>query len=92
MHYGAGRELPLGPDLMRDAAQYGGGFELTLDVPTVILHGRHDESVPVTLSERFAAGRPNVRLRVLESDHSLANQIDTIWDELRDFCGLQDQA
>ena len=92
MHYGAGRELPLGPDLMRDAAQYGGGFELALDVPTLILHGRHDESVPVALSERFAVGRPNVRRRVLESDHSLGNQIDTIWDELREFCGLQNQA
>ena len=92
MHYGAGRELPLGPDLMADAAHYSGGFDLTLALPVLILHGRRDESVPVALSQRFAAGRPNVRLRVLESDHSLVDQLDTIWAEMVAFFGLQDQA
>jgi pimeloyl-ACP methyl ester carboxylesterase len=92
MHFGAGRELPLGPDLMADAAQYGSGFDVTLDLPVLILHGRHDESVPVDLSLRFATGRSNVRLCVLDTDHGMVDELDTIWAEILPFFSLQDQA
>ncbi len=41
-------------------------------VPTVILHGAHDETVAISLSRAFAERRPNVRLVELDDDHRLA--------------------
>ncbi len=41
-------------------------------VPTVILHGVHDETVAVGLSRTFAKTRPNVRLIELDDDHRLS--------------------
>ncbi|WP_257297698.1 alpha/beta fold hydrolase [Haloarchaeobius sp. FL176] len=38
-----------------------------LDVPTLFVHGRHDEVVPVELAEQAAARAPNAELTVLES-------------------------
>ena len=40
-------------------------------VPTVILHGAHDETVTISLSRTPAKGRPNVRLVELDDDHRL---------------------
>lgn len=40
-------------------------------VPTVILHGVHDETVAVGLSRTFAKARSNVRLLELDDDHRL---------------------
>jgi pimeloyl-ACP methyl ester carboxylesterase len=40
-------------------------------VPTVILHGRADEAVPLAESETYRDRNPGTVLRVLEDDHSL---------------------
>jgi pimeloyl-ACP methyl ester carboxylesterase len=42
-----------------------------VSIPTLILHGVHDEAVPIALSREFAAGRPNVRLIELDDGHEL---------------------
>ena len=42
--------------------------------PTLIFQGRRDASVDYRTVERFASGRPNVTLSLLDDDHSLVAQ------------------
>lgn len=63
-------------------------YAVVLDRPMLIIHGRGDETVPVEQSERFASGRPQVELRLVESDHRLIDQVDTIWQAAVSFFGL----
>ena len=62
--------------------------DLNVTIPTLIFHGIHDDTVPAAQSTHFAAPRPNVDLRLLESDHQLLDQVDTIWAGMREFLGL----
>jgi pimeloyl-ACP methyl ester carboxylesterase len=82
-HYSAGREVPLSSRLITDARQY----EPFPDVrqPALIFHGRRDDVVPIELSERFAAMRPNAALRALDSDHELGDVLETMWRETSAF-------
>jgi hypothetical protein len=54
----------------------------------LIYHGVHDESVDYRHSVRFAQSRPNVALRLVESDHQLHDQLDNIWAEAIPFFNL----
>lgn len=82
-HYGAGEMRDLGYQILEDGAQYEDfpGFHQ----PALLFHGRSDASVPVRLSEDFAAGHSNVRLRVMESDHELINVLDALCSETLNF-------
>lgn len=73
-HYGLGGEAGLSWRLMEDAALYE--EEPAVRQPALIFHGVHDEVVPVEASRRFAAGRPNVELREMDSDHELLDVVD----------------
>ena len=42
-----------------------------IQVPTVILHGRSDEAVPLAESEAYRDRNPGTVLHVLEDDHGL---------------------
>lgn len=44
-------------------------------VPTLIMHGVHDDTVPIEHSRRFAEGRENVTLIELADDHQLIASI-----------------
>lgn len=82
-HYGQGRELPLGFQLMEDAA----GFEPFPHFlqPALIFHGNHDESVPVQQSLAFVRDRQNARLVRLESGHDLLDVLEPIWTQCETF-------
>jgi pimeloyl-ACP methyl ester carboxylesterase len=56
--------------------------------PTLVIHGRRDEIVPVEVSERWAAGQPNVQLEVVDDDHSLLAALPRI--EERALAWLRD--
>jgi uncharacterized protein len=86
-HYGAKTQLPLAYEFMTDLAQYD---EVTLQrpLPTLILHGRQDDVIPIQASRDFAASRPWVRLTELESDHALVDVQTQIWQAIQLFCGL----
>ncbi|WP_445223195.1 YqiA/YcfP family alpha/beta fold hydrolase [Calothrix sp. NIES-2100] len=86
-HYGEGRELPLNYDFVADAAQYQENL-LQRPIPTLILHGTEDEVIPIAASREFAQSRPWVELVELDSDHSLANVMEEIWQEIYRFCQL----
>ncbi|MCX7594161.1 MAG: alpha/beta fold hydrolase [Fischerella sp.] len=86
-HYGEGRSLPLSYDFVTDATQYQEEM-LQRFIPTLILHGKNDEVIPIQASRDFAKSRPWVDLVELNSDHALANVMTEIWQAIRRFCQL----
>lgn len=79
--------LPLSYEFVLDAAQYK-DEQLSRPVPTLILHGRQDEVIPIQASRDFAQ-RPWVQLIELNSDHALGNVMAEIWQAIQIFCRLQ---
>lgn len=86
-HYSEERSLPLHYHFLEDARQYQTD-ELLRVVPTLILHGRHDLTIPIDASRQYAKERSWVKLIELESDHSLSDVMPEIWQEIRNFCQL----
>jgi pimeloyl-ACP methyl ester carboxylesterase len=85
-HYGAGAMRSLGYQLAEDSAQYVDFPDFKQ--PALIYHGSRDASVPVSLSERFSAGRPNVTLRVVDSDHELIDVLEPVCAGVIEFLKL----
>ncbi|NET57629.1 MAG: alpha/beta fold hydrolase [Symploca sp. SIO2E6] len=86
-HYQEKRSLPLHYNFVEDARQYQSD-ELWRVVPTLILHGRHDETIPIDASRQYAKERSWVELIELTSDHYLKDVMPEIWQEIRNFCQL----
>lgn len=86
-HYGAKKNLPISYEFVKDLSRYS-DQEIHKFVPTLILHGTHDEVIPIQASQNFAATRPWVELIELDSDHSLANVMPQIWQAICRFCQL----
>ena len=86
-HYGEQRELPLSYDFLTDANQYQEQV-LQRPIPTLILHGQHDEVIPIQASRDFAQKRSWVELIELNSDHALSNVMMEIWQAIEDFCQI----
>ena len=86
-HYGEEEKLPLSYDFVTDATQYK-EEALQRPIPTLILHGRHDDVIPIQASREFAQKRPWVELVELDSDHGLGNVMTEIWQAIRIFCQL----
>lgn len=86
-HYAAQQLLPLGYQFLTDLRQYD---ETTLcrQLPTLILHGRQDQVIPIQASRDYAAIRPWVKLIELNSDHALTDVEAELWQALASFCGL----
>ena len=86
-HHREEGELPLSYDFLTDATQYSEEI-LKRSIPTLILHGKNDEVIPVEASRDFAHQHPWVKLVELDSDHSLGDMIPQIWQEIHSFCQL----
>jgi pimeloyl-ACP methyl ester carboxylesterase len=55
-------------------------------VPTTILHGRRDSLVPLSMSQRYVVGRPNVELVELDCGHfELIDPLAAAFDLVLDF-------
>lgn len=54
-------------------------------VPTLIIHGRNDDAVPVERSRTFAQGRGNVRLIEVDDGHELIDSLPLILAEAEAF-------
>jgi pimeloyl-ACP methyl ester carboxylesterase len=71
-----------------DAMQYR-EETIARSLPTLILHGKHDEVIPLQASRAFAKSRPWVQLIELDSDHALTNVSTEIWQAIQSFCALK---
>jgi hypothetical protein len=85
-HYGEKRQRRLHYGLIEDARRYPPAPDF--DQPCLILHGTNDDTVPVTESRDFAARHPGALLRELDSDHELANVLETVTAAGMDFLGF----
>ncbi len=70
-HYGANAPRRLGPALREDLPAWMHDEAWRIATPTVILHGRADDLVPLAVSEAYVKCNPHARLRVLEDGHDL---------------------
>lgn len=86
-HFGYKAERPLGYRFVEDAVQYEDDPDFSQ--PALVVHGSHDDVVPVEASESFAKSHPNVQLRVIESGHELTDSLDRLWYETAMFLGFQ---
>lgn len=87
-HYGLDRELPLHYDFFVDSTNHDEN-KLTRQLPILIIHGRQDDVVLPERSMEFAQKRPGVELQLVDSDHSLGNMVELIWQETQKFWGLK---
>lgn len=86
-HSATDTQRPVHYGLVEDLRRYD-SFAVDLELPTLIYHGRQDESVSHQDSVRFAEGRPNVDLRLLDTDHRLTGQLEAIGDGIIEFLEL----
>ncbi len=86
-HYGEGKEMPLSHDFLTDAHQYQEN-SLQRPLPTLILHGKNDDVIPIQASQEFAIHRPWVNLIELDSDHTLGNVMSETWQTIQLFCQI----
>ncbi|MEP0916777.1 alpha/beta fold hydrolase [Leptolyngbya sp. DQ-M1] len=86
-HYGIGGSLPLNYDIVSDLKNYDEA-QIKKPIPTLVLHGVHDEVIPIAQSRLYVKDRSWVNLIELDSDHSLVNQEAQIWQAIQEFCSL----
>ena len=85
-HYGYQEDRPLGYQILEDAQKYED--EPEFQQPALVLHGIHDEVVPVGISKSYAARYANVSLRLFDSGHELTNVLEDLWEETLRFLAL----
>lgn len=87
-HPSYGRQVPVRFQLWEDAGRYD-SLAVTPSVPTLVIHGTNDTVVDLRSVRRFADGRANVTLRLLEgADHQLQGRLDDVWEETARFLSL----
>jgi len=86
-HYGEAKKLPLNYGFVTDAAQYREEL-IARSLPTLVLHGKHDDVIPLQASFKFAKNRPWVQLIELDSDHALTDVSQELWQAIQRFCTL----
>jgi pimeloyl-ACP methyl ester carboxylesterase len=82
-HYGENKEVPLSYGVIIDATRWE-AFP-NVRQPALILHGTHDEVVPLQQSQTFVQGHPNARLVPLNSGHELTDVLEDVWNESECF-------
>jgi pimeloyl-ACP methyl ester carboxylesterase len=86
-HYAYQKERPLHFGQAEDILEYD-SYRVRVDIPILIFHGKHDQSVDYRQSIRFAEKYPNVTLHLLDSDHQLLDQTVFMRDEMTHFLGI----
>ena len=83
-HYGENKLIPLHYKFLQDADNYP-VTGLTRSLPTLIIHGIHDNVVPIQVSRDYAQQHSQVKLIELDSEHGLNDVRVKIWQETRNF-------
>lgn len=86
-HFEYGEPRPLNVAILDDAALHD-ARPLARALPTLIVHGLRDDTVPWQISEEYLARHPEAELLLFDSDHMLNDVLDRIWPHVRAFCGL----
>lgn len=86
-HYGLGGPRRVGFGLYEDAAAYD-AFDIALNLPTVVVQGRHDDVVDPGMVERWCATRPSAVLHLVDDGHQLRESLPFIWSACQRLFGL----
>jgi len=86
-HYGLKRNVNLQFQFFVDAQKYS-EEKLLRSLPMLIFHGINDDVVPASLSEEFAKRRSQVTLKLLNDDHALGKDLESIWQNTKQFLAL----
>jgi pimeloyl-ACP methyl ester carboxylesterase len=88
-HYGSDRQVPLQYKFWLDASSYQDPVPDS-ELPILIIHGLHDDVIPPQLSKDFAAKYANVELKLVDSDHRLADRqmLEFLWRNVQAFLEL----
>ncbi len=87
-HHGAGATRPLNYAFYEDGLRYDAA-EAAVTQPTLIFQGREDTAVDPRTVERYAHGRPQVRLILLDDGHQLLASLPAIWEVMTSFLELE---
>jgi uncharacterized protein len=80
-HHAVQNLLPLHYDFLLDTHKYPLS-KIDRVLPTLVIHGIHDDVIPVAASRDFAIDRPWVELLEWDSDHQLTDLSERIWQEM----------
>ena len=83
--YENGREDAIGYAFAEDGFKYPDFPDP--QVPTLILHGRQDEVVPLAYSEEYVAMHKSAQLVAYDADHSLSEALVPMWVAMEKFLG-----
>ncbi|PIQ99013.1 MAG: hypothetical protein COV66_14080 [Nitrospinae bacterium CG11_big_fil_rev_8_21_14_0_20_45_15] len=83
-HYGVNEWTILNSGIFDDAEKWGKA-SLTRELPTRIVHGIHDDTVPIEVSRQHISRLKSGSLVELDSDHGLLSHIQWIVDDCADF-------
>ena len=86
-HYAYGETRRMHYGLYADLAQYDSDAT-DVRAPTLIFHGTRDDAVDYQQSTRYAATRPWVEVRLVDSDHQMLDQTDAIFEAMTAFFGV----
>lgn len=84
-HHAYGKNLALHYNFVEDVNENLIDMKFTRELPVSIFHGLNDETIPYSGSEEYLAENKRATLKLLNSDHSLQNSLDMIWQESIEF-------
>lgn len=87
-HYAYEKNMKLSVTFLDDALSHKTD-EIRVSVPTFVVHGEHDDVVPVEESRKFAQLNPaTVELKVVNDDHFLQADLDGTWQMISKHLAL----
>lgn len=87
-HYRYNENMELDSGIFQDAERWE-TMSLDRSLPTRIVHGIKDDTVPIEESRRFVREHPWATLEELDSDHGLLSHIDWILNDCLEFLGRE---
>jgi len=86
-HYAYGEQRELGYQIVEDARKYE-DVDFSRQIPTLVLHGLDDESVPYSLSIDYMRQNKKAQLVLLNTNHQMTDSIEAIWMHIYHFLEL----
>ena len=83
-HYRHNETKYIRTDIFKDAKIWR-SLGIKREVPSRIVHGTHDEVVPIDESKKFISRRPWCSLKELNSDHGLLSHLEWVVDDCMVF-------
>lgn len=87
-HYAAQEEKLIHYNFIADMVNYPDSA-LQRAIPTLMLHGQHDEVINYRYSYEFSQHRPWIDYHLLESDHGLNDVQALLWQHVAEFLSLK---